>query len=109
MGDIYVSKKVDGVWTKAKSIGKKINGKNTHETSACLSFDGKKLFFSSNREGGFGDLDLYSFILNDQFKPQPITYLKGKIIDADTKLALTASFELSDLEKDNLISQMHNP
>ena len=23
MGDIYVSKKIDGVWTKAKSIGKK--------------------------------------------------------------------------------------
>ncbi len=59
MGDIYVSKKVDGVWTKAKSIGKKINGKNTHETSACLSFDGKKLFFSSNREGGFGEHDIW--------------------------------------------------
>ncbi len=59
MGDIYVSKKIAGVWTKAKSIGKKINGKNTHETSACLSFDGKKLFFSSNREGGFGGHDIW--------------------------------------------------
>ena len=59
MGDIYVSKKIDGVWTKAKSIGKKINGKNTHETSACLSYDGKKLFFSSNREGGYGEHDIW--------------------------------------------------
>ncbi|MFL2570681.1 MAG: OmpA family protein [Parvicellaceae bacterium] len=59
MGDIYISQKKDGAWSKAKSIGKKINGKNTHETSACLSYDGKKLYFSSNREGGYGEHDLW--------------------------------------------------
>ena len=59
MGDIYISQKENGQWSKARSIGKKINGKNTHETSACLSFDGKKLYFSSNREGGYGKHDLW--------------------------------------------------
>ena len=66
MGDIYVSQKIDGKWTKAKSIGKKINGKNTHETSACLSFDGKKLYFSSNREGGYGKHDIWESSWDDQ-------------------------------------------
>ena len=65
-------------------------------------------YFSSNREGGFGDLDLYSFIVSDKYKPQPITYLKGKIIDAETKSPLIAYFQLSDLEKDNVISRMQS-
>ena len=97
----------DDSWSKPINLGYPLNT-FVDENSILISPKGDLGYFSSNREGGFGDLDLYSFILNDQFKPQPITYLKGKIIDADTKLALSASFELSDLEKDNLISQMQS-
>ena len=106
--DIYMSRKLeDDSWSKPINLGYPLNT-FVDENSILISPKGDLGYFSSNRDGGFGDLDLYSFILNDQFKPQPITYLKGKIIDADTKLALTASFELSDLEKDNLISQMQS-
>ena len=106
--DIYMSRKLeDDSWSKPTNLGYPLNT-FVDENSILISPKGDLGYFSSNRDGGFGDLDLYSFILNDQFKPQPITYLKGKIIDADTKLALTASFELSDLEKDNLISQMQS-
>lgn len=106
--DIYMSRKLeDDSWSKPINLGYPVNT-FVDENSILISPKGDLGYFSSNRDGGFGDLDLYSFILNDQFKPQPITYLKGKIIDADTKLALTASFELSDLEKDNLISQMQS-
>ena len=106
--DIYMSRKLeDDSWSKPINLGYPLNT-FVDENSILISPKGDLGYFSSNREGGFGDLDLYSFILNDQFKPQPITYLKGKIIDADTRLALTASFELSDLEKDNLISQMQS-
>ena len=79
-----------------------------NENSILISPKGDLGYFSSDREGGFGDLDLYSFILSDKFKPQPITYLKGRIIDAESKLPLTASFQLSDLEKENVISQMQS-
>ncbi len=106
--DIYMSRKLeDDSWSMPINLGYPLNT-FVDENSILISPKGDLGYFSSNREGGFGDLDLYSFILNDQFKPQPITYLKGKIIDAETKLALTASFELSDLEKDNLISQMQS-
>lgn len=58
-GDIYMSKFVEGEWSKLKHLGKNINDKNAHETSACLSYDGKTLFFVSNREGGHGEHDIY--------------------------------------------------
>lgn len=58
-GDIYVSQREGQVWTKPKSLGKHINTK-AHETSAALSYDGRELYFISDREGGLGGKDIWS-------------------------------------------------
>jgi outer membrane protein OmpA-like peptidoglycan-associated protein len=61
--DIFYSVKVDGVWTKAEEFGN-INT-SYNEGSACLSLDGKFLFFSRcNTPNGFGNCDLYVAKLN---------------------------------------------
>jgi len=57
-GNIYVSHYRNGRWNPIESLGPNINTKYW-EASACISPDGKTLYFSSNREGGFGELDLY--------------------------------------------------
>lgn len=58
-GDIYVAKFKDGEWGKPQALGKNINDKDAHEASACLSYDEKKLYFVSDREGGYGGHDIY--------------------------------------------------
>jgi outer membrane protein OmpA-like peptidoglycan-associated protein/tetratricopeptide (TPR) repeat protein len=58
-GDIYVSTYQDTSWTKPVALNKNINSPLFWETSACISADGKKLYFTSNRPGGFGELDIY--------------------------------------------------
>lgn len=58
-GDIYVSKSEGEGWTKPIALNKNVNGPMSWETSAFLTDDGKHLYFSSNREGGFGNLDIY--------------------------------------------------
>ncbi|MDY0201889.1 MAG: OmpA family protein [Tenuifilaceae bacterium] len=58
IGNIYTSKFVNGQWQKAQKMGKPINSR-FWETSASISADGQLLFFSSNRRGGHGGLDLY--------------------------------------------------
>jgi len=56
--DIFFSLKVDGAWTTAEEF-KTINT-GFNEGSACLSLDGKYLFFSRcNAPGSFGNCDLY--------------------------------------------------
>src|SRR6185295_13612 len=56
--DIFYSLKVDGAWTTAEEF-KTINT-DYNEGSACLSPDGKYLFFSRCDEPkGFGKCDLY--------------------------------------------------
>lgn len=58
-GDIYQTNYEEGEWTKIKTVGKNINTRDFHETSAFLSYDGKKLYYVSEKEGGFGGHDIY--------------------------------------------------
>lgn len=57
-GNIYSSEYVDGAWSPIKKLNKNINTKY-YESHASISSDGKKLYFTSNREGGQGGLDIY--------------------------------------------------
>ncbi|MGC1391291.1 MAG: hypothetical protein WA816_09655 [Bacteroidales bacterium] len=57
-GNIYSSNFVNGAWTPIKKLNKNINTK-FYESHACISADGKKLYFTSNRDGGQGNLDIY--------------------------------------------------
>lgn len=58
-GDILMSTRENGDWSKPVPLNKNINTPMFWETSACISADGKRLFFSSNRPGGRGELDIW--------------------------------------------------
>lgn len=58
-GNIYVSTmKDDGTWSKITRLGKTINTKY-YESHASVSADGNTLYFTSNRRGSLGELDIY--------------------------------------------------
>ena len=57
-GDLYVSNLVGNTWTSPEHLNKNINSK-FHESSASLSYDGRRLYFVSDKEGGLGDRDIY--------------------------------------------------
>lgn len=56
--DLYITKRVGEVWSQPKNIGKPVNS-IYWESQPSLSADGKTLYFSSNRKGGFGGRDLW--------------------------------------------------
>lgn len=58
-GDIYFSRLENDDWTKPKPLNRNINTALFWETSASITADGEKLYFASNRPGGYGELDLY--------------------------------------------------
>lgn len=58
-GSLYISKrKESGEWGIAVDLGSNINTKY-RETAGCLTPDGRKLYFVSDRKGGYGGLDIY--------------------------------------------------
>jgi peptidoglycan-associated lipoprotein len=56
--DLYLSRFRNGQWGEPVPIN--INQPNSWESTPALSPDGRTLYFSSNRKGGYGGLDIYS-------------------------------------------------
>lgn len=65
------------------------------------SADGKRAYFASEREGGFGEKDLY--MLTRKESDAALVVLKGKITTCDTKAALGANITVSDLATQKVI------
>lgn len=56
--DLYLSRFRNGQWSEPTPIN--INQPDAWESTPAMSPDGRTLYFSSNRKGGFGGLDIYS-------------------------------------------------
>lgn len=56
--DIYFSALDGDVWKEPRNLGFPINTR-AWESQPSLSFDGKTMYFSSNRPGGYGESDIW--------------------------------------------------
>lgn len=56
--DIFTSEFRNGRWSRLSAVKGQVNTR-ANETHAFLSPDGQYLYFSSDRSGGYGNLDLY--------------------------------------------------
>lgn len=94
--DIFESKNNSGTYQKPNNLGAPING--SYDDFAFVIDDEKnKGFFSSNRKGGKGDDDIYSFILynckeditgvvSEEKSNKPILGATVKLIDSNGKV-----------------------
>ncbi|MEM7572970.1 MAG: OmpA family protein [Bacteroidota bacterium] len=60
--DLYYSTKEGGRWSAPRNLGDRVNSR-FWETQPSLTADGKALFFTSNRPGGQGGLDIWGSAL----------------------------------------------
>ena len=96
--DLYMTRLQDnGSWSDPINLGYPINTKND-ENSLMVSPDGEIGFFASDREGGFGDLDIYYFEMPASMKPIKTLYFEGLVTDAITKKPIPGKFQLIDIK-----------
>ena len=97
--DIFYSRRnEDGNWSEPINIGYPINTAE-QEGSFIVSANGKTAYFATDRlnKNNSNRNDIYSFELYEEARPQPVTYVKAKIIDAKTKKPLSANLDITDL------------
>ncbi|MCX6231658.1 MAG: OmpA family protein [Bacteroidetes bacterium] len=103
--DIYFSRKnAKGNWGTPVNIGYPINT-FADEINLVVNAKGDLAFYSSNKPGGYGKLDLYTFELYKDARPMAVNYMKGKVFDAESHQNLVARFELINLETGEVVTQ----
>ncbi len=86
----------DGTWSEPKNLGYPINTP-ADEINIFINAAGTVAYMASDKDGGHGGLDLYSFDLDDNLRPNPVTYIKGLVTDAQSGEPLRADVEMVDL------------
>jgi outer membrane protein OmpA-like peptidoglycan-associated protein len=95
--DLFVSRRDSaGIWKKPVNLGYPINT-NRDEIGLIVNSRGDKAYFSSDINTSTGK-DIYVFDMPVQNRPEMVTYMKGRVMDAVTGQLLGARFELIDLE-----------
>lgn len=92
MKDIFITRKNDSTgWDKPENIGFPINTFKD-EIGLFVDHTGETAYYSTN----FGDSsrNLYQFTIPDGLKPEPVSYLRGKVTDKETGEHLEANIEL---------------
>lgn len=103
--DLYYSVlQPDGTWSEPKNLGYPINTP-ADEINIFINAAGTMAYMASDQDGGLGGLDLYSFELDDNLRPNPVTYIKGIIADAVSGVPVKASVEMVDLNTKQLLTQ----
>lgn len=96
--DVYKSTlQKDGTWTKPVNLGYPINTSEV-EFGLYVAADGKSAYISSDREGGYGDMDIYSFDLPVSARPEVVLSVKGVVKDIVSREFLKANIKILDLK-----------
>ncbi|MEO8068634.1 MAG: OmpA family protein [Flavobacteriales bacterium] len=96
--DIFFSKlNDDGSWTKPRNLGDPINTKED-EHGLIVSADGKLAYFASNRLKGAGGLDVFTFDMPQDARPDDILIVKGEVKDENGKVVKDAIVEIKYMD-----------
>jgi hypothetical protein len=106
--DLFYAKKInEKKWDSAQNLGYPINTIE-NEGSLNISPNGEIGYFASDRAGGYGGLDLYSFNIPKEIAPQKAIWLNATVVDSLTNLPIACSFELIDSLNNKIIKAKSN-
>ena len=91
----------DSVWSEVMNIGYPINTTDD-DVFYVISPDGLNAYFSSFREGGFGEKDNYMATFINKIET-PLTLVKGKVVDETGKPAKNVVITITDNETEQVV------
>jgi outer membrane protein OmpA-like peptidoglycan-associated protein len=98
--DLFYSKIEDGKFQYATNLGYPINT-SKDENSLTLSAQGDYAIYAS-------DLDLYEFTMPQSIRPLAASYIKGIVLDKETKQPLSAKLQIKNLKNAKLAHESYS-
>jgi outer membrane protein OmpA-like peptidoglycan-associated protein/tetratricopeptide (TPR) repeat protein len=103
--DLYMCKRdKNGKWSSPINLGYPLNDKE-NQMGILINSRGDLAYISSQQNGGEGKYDIFYFELDTHIRPNPVNYMKGILVDEQTKKPIKAAFELFDLATNTMIIQ----
>ena len=102
--DIFMARIRNGKWSEPVNLGYPINS-NRNEDGLFVERSGERAWFSSNRNQDRG-WDIFYFTLPDSLKPDPVSYMKGVVLDAKTGKRLNVDITLSNLTSKKIVRKI---
>jgi outer membrane protein OmpA-like peptidoglycan-associated protein len=97
--DIFYSKRLDSTWTKwsvPRNMGPVVNSPD-FDAYYTVSAAGDNAYLVSARNGTDGSKDIFRIALAPAFKPEVVTLVQGKVLDAVTKKPIRAIIHYENL------------
>ncbi len=104
--DLFMAKKdMNQKFLMPVNLGYPINTIE-NEGSLVITTDGSTAYFASDRAGGYGGLDIYSFDVPKDIAPLQTTWLKGQVLDSVTNKGIPAMVYLTNKQQGNKVMQV---
>jgi outer membrane protein OmpA-like peptidoglycan-associated protein len=103
--DLFFVRIENNKTSKPQNLGFPINS-SADEEGMVVEVNGEQAWFTSNHNS-IGGCDIFSFRLPEKARPQPVSYVKGKIIDNRTKKTLFSDIKLYDLTSNKVIQHIY--
>lgn len=101
----YAKRGPNKVWSKPINLGYPINT-IAREGTLFITTDGKTAYYASDRNDSKGGLDIYSFELRDDLRPNKTLWVTGQVFDKKTSKGLPSDVELIDLATKQQVSEV---
>lgn len=95
--DIYKSRLVNKVWQEPKNIGPLVNGAGS-EYYFTIDAHAKDLFYAHSKDSNLDNLDLFSFPLPMEAKPNAYARLSGLVVDSLSGRPVSGIVSIIDLD-----------
>jgi outer membrane protein OmpA-like peptidoglycan-associated protein len=92
-------------WSVPENLGYPINTIHD-EGTLFIAADAKTAYYASDRTDSKGGMDIYSFELPENIRPNKTLWVKGKVFDQKTTKGLPSFVELIDLSTKQMTSQV---
>ena len=104
--DIFTSiLSADSTWSEVMNAGYPINTTDD-DVFFVISPNGLNAYFSSFREGGLGEKDIYMLTFIER-KETPLTLVDGVVIDESAKPAKNVTITITDNENEQVVGVYH--